>query len=301
MTALCWPITSCRKVGWITWGARVVGSVGGSRSPAARRSRRSSACWRRLLAVGVVVSSSCSSVCRPTSRSARSMALTVLVDDLDPLEEPVERLALAHIGAYSRQLPAAFELGPHLVDRGRRPAGRPRTARRRGPRRCTRCSSASATARSARSTLADISAASRSSAVSCSDVLPVMASHCSAVRPWAWSRRARSWARWFSSWPTSASGISASTRPARASPVRSRTAAWAWDLRTIADRSREVDSRSSAMVSNSEFSAAQASSASGSTRSRTLLTRTLNRSWRVLVGVGVGGVELEDVAGLGPA
>ena len=49
--------------------------------------------------------------------------VAVLVDDLDPLEEPVERLALAHIGAYSRQLATAFELGPHPVDRLADPLG----------------------------------------------------------------------------------------------------------------------------------------------------------------------------------
>ena len=96
---------------------------------------------------------------------------------------------------------------------------------------------------------------------------------------------ARSWARWFISWPTSASGISSSTSSASASPVRSRTAAWAWALRTIG---RPVADRVAQLVDGLELGVLGRPGVVGVGQHPLahLLTRTLNRSWRSSSGSG---------------
>ena len=72
----------------------------------------------------------------------------------------------------------------------------------------------------------------------------------------------------------------------------------AWTFLTSPPLRRSA--RSSSTVSNSEASSAHSSVTSGSTFSFTSLTRTW-KSTGLLVGVRVGGGELEDVADLGAA
>src|SRR5262245_33070495 len=130
MTAWCWPITSgCRKVGSITWGELRISSGSGlvrwcapsgcgavERASGWRVAGRSGAGGDVLAVLGVAGLGLVGVVLVAVLADLEVGSIdrmTVLVDDLDPLEEPVERLALAHIGAYSRQLPPAFELAPH--------------------------------------------------------------------------------------------------------------------------------------------------------------------------------------------
>ncbi len=133
--------------------------------------------------------------------------------------------------------------------------------------------SASATARRARSNLAPRNDVARSSSTNSSDCWPELASHWSRVRPWACRRMAKSCRRCDISFEISGSGTSTSTSSASASLTFSRSDIWACILRTAVMRSAR-SSRSSAMVSNSDASAAHASSGSGSTRSLTSLRET---------------------------
>ncbi len=126
-----------------------------------------------------------------------------------------------------------------------------------------------------------------------------MASHCSGVRPWAWSRMARSCARWFISWATSGSGTSSSTSSARASPVASRSAPWAWALRTTVPRSR-IDPQLVDGVELGDLGRPLVVDL-GQHALLHLLDQHPELELALLVGVGVGGVELEDVADLGAA
>ena len=127
-----------------------------------------------------------------------------------------------------------------------------------------------------------------------------MASHCSRVRPWAWRRMASSCARWLHLVGDQRLGHLVLDQLGQGlHRCASRSGGLGLRLAHAACRRSRIDCRSSSTVSNSEFSAAHSSSASGRTRSFTSLTSTRNRSSALLVGVGVGGVELEDVAGLG--
>ena len=153
--------------------------------------------------------------------------------------------------------------------------------------------SASATARSARSTFTAEMAVSRSSWLNASGSVPVMARYCSSCMPWAWMRMARSWRRSCISWLISGSGSSSVTRAASASPTFSRSAIWAWALRTLRHpigQARPAARRPSRTPTPRD---AHSSVISGSTFSLTSLTAQLELQLALLVGVGVGGREGE--------